>query len=80
MLRTMFGSGPGRRDALLQSHEAILVIGLSAAVFVYHRFMRDKTLEDLARMCPWWIQSLLIAVLLFLFVWSSRGGGGRAFI
>jgi len=43
-----------------------------------HWYMRDRSLEDVARGVPWWVRAGVIAFMLFWLV--NETGGGRAFI
>ena len=51
---------------------------LSVLILATHWYMRDRTLEDVVRVVPWWVRSLALAFMLFWLI--NESGGGRAFI
>ena len=53
-------------------------MALTVAMLVVHALMRNRTLEDLVRVTPWWARSGALAAMLVLIV--VLAGGERVFI
>lgn len=82
-----FGSAWHLLKAMTVGAEDTLYVGLAnsvnvavivLALLLWHWFMRRRTLEDVARVMPWWVRSAFIAFILFWLV--NETGGGNAFI
>ncbi len=76
MLRAMVSGDRGTLSVGLANTLNIAV--LTVCLVLGHWYMRHRTLEDVARVFPWWARSAVIAFVLFWLI--NETGGGRAFI
>ena len=76
MIKAMVAGGRGTLSLGLANAFNIAV--LTVCLVLGHWFMRHRTLEDVARVFPWWARAAVMAFVLFWL--ANETGGGRAFI
>ena len=77
---SMIGLGGANAVGVLARPQILLAFIVSLAVLGYHWMMRDRSLEDLLGGARWWLNGMLIGVLLVLLCIGMSKGGGHAFI
>ncbi len=68
----------GRGDLSIGLANSFNTALLTVMILGFHWYMRERTLEGVARSIPWWGRAAVIAFMLFWLV--NETGGGRAFI
>ena len=58
--------------------ELLLTAVTMSSILATHWLMRDRSLEEVANRCPWWLRSIIIATMLILI--ATMPGEDRAFI
>ncbi len=75
---SMVGRYPKDGGDVLTHAQMIIAFYTMAAIFAAHWLMRDTTLEQAAAKIPWWLRSILLALMIVAIVMSP--GEDRAFI
>jgi alginate O-acetyltransferase complex protein AlgI len=76
LITAMVVGGPGTVYVGLAN--AVNIAVLTVLILAVHWFMRERTLEDVVQVVPWWVRSVGLAFMLFWLI--NETGGGRAFI
>ena len=70
--------GMSARNGLgANSYKAAFAVPI--ALFIFHWFMRNTTMEEVADRLPWWIRSFAVFILVVA-IFLYWGGEDRAFI
>ena len=75
---SMVGRYPKEGGDVLSHAQIIIACYTMVAVFAVHWLMRETTLEQAAAKCPWWLRSILLALMIVAIMMSP--GEDRAFI
>lgn len=63
----------------MDNNEARWVVGLTVGLLVLHITLRDSSLEELTAKTPYWLRSLILALMILSIIFLPTEGN-RAFI
>lgn len=75
---SMFGGGLDTRERLVEGWDMFVCVASTVSLLGIHWLLRDKPLEDVIGRVPWWLISIVLAVMMFLMF--TTPGEDRAFI
>lgn len=78
ILSTMLTLGPDSSTIRIKLFYVPMTICITAAIFISHWVMRNRSLETIVGEMPWWLRGMVLAVLMVIIVTCS--GEDRAFI
>ncbi|MFC1765856.1 MBOAT family O-acyltransferase [Planctomycetota bacterium] len=78
LLQAMFGMTSEDATRVLTVVQISKAAGIVGSLFLIHWFLRDRSLEQIAHLIPWWLRSMILSAMILSIVLLS--GEDRAFI
>lgn len=78
IIRSLLALNRDRPTIHMESFYVLLTFGITCIILVSHWIMRERSLQQVIEKMPWWLRSMVIALMIIIIVTCS--GEDRAFI